>query len=281
MKSVKIQYVLIIIGVILIFGVGILIGINVANKKEVIRETNVTSDASIYEKNNKSEHNKEEKQENNVVESKDKEVTNNDLEKDAKKENITKTTTKVVVKESDTSNFDVKNEQSDLSAKDTTVINSLNNTLDAIEASEADTSFTTSAKATFINIVDFLFYDGTIKGITFNELTDTGKQKVLEIANKIDQTIENKAPGYKEKINDKVSSAYDSASNLIKKGAKSLNNFLESKLDETEYNSIIQAKDELFKYTKNAVSFLGDAGSSLFNSAKSKLSDWYQKYKNS
>ena len=167
-----------------------------------------------------------------------------------------------------------------LSNKDNTIINEMDNTLNSIDAESSSSNFSDKAKATFITIVDFLFYDGTIKGVTFNELTDAGKQKVLELANKIDVKLEEKAPGYKDKISSTTSNAYNKASEIIKSGASSLNNFAKEKLGDENYNSIIDAKDELVKYSKNALNLVGSAGSKLFSSTKDKLNDWYQNFKN-
>ena len=122
--------------------------------------------------------------------------------------------------------------------------------------------------------------DGSINGVTFDELTDNGKKKVLEIASNIDSTIENKFPGYKETISDKASSAFNKASEIIKKGANDLNDFAREKLGEDNYQSIIDAKDELVLYTKNAINFVGDISSSLWSSTKDKLNNWYQNFKN-
>ena len=168
-----------------------------------------------------------------------------------------------------------------LSSNDKVVVQTLNSSLSEINNSSSnDKSFSDSAKATFINIVDFIFYDGKINGVTFDELTDKGKQEVLKIAQKIDEAIEEKIPGYKETISEKASNAFNKASELIKKGANNFSNFLKEKLGEEDYNTIIKSKDELVYYTKNAVSFIGDVGSSLFNSAKDKLNSWYQDFKN-
>lgn len=173
------------------------------------------------------------------------------------------------------------NDELGLSNNDKAVIQTLNSSLNEINNSSSnDKSFSDSAKATFINIVDFIFYDGKINGVTFDELTDKGKQEVLKIAQKIDEAIEEKIPGYKETISEKASNAFNKASELIKKGANNFSNFLKEKLGEEDYNAIIKSKDELVYYTKNAVSFIGDVGSSLFNSAKDKLNSWYQDFKN-
>ena len=164
--------------------------------------------------------------------------------------------------------------------KDNIVIDELNNTLNNIEKSTQDENFKDKASSTFISIVDFLFYDGTIKGISFDELTEKGKEKVLEIASKIDVKLEEKCPGYKEKISNSTSKAYQKASEIIKKGAKNINDFAKSALGDENYQAIIDAKDELVKYSKESLNYVTGAGSKVFNNTKEKLNEWYQNFKN-
>ena len=241
----KTTFTLIILGIVIVFGVGIVIGTTLNNSQ---RMNNVD--------NNKSNN-------NSITIDKDIKDTTNNIENE-----------KEEIKE----NSEVKTIE--YSTKDNDVIASLNNTLNTVKESKVTEDFTKSAKKTFIDIVDFLFYGGTIKGVTFEELTDNGKSKVLEIASKIDEAIEKKVSNYKETISDGTKKAFKEASNLIKKGSSSLNNFLKEKLSEESYNAIINGKDDLVYYTKNAVSFIKDNGSKLFNTLKDKLSSWYERYKN-
>ena len=89
-----------------------------------------------------------------------------------------------------------------------------------------------------------------------------------------------KYPNYKEEISDVTSQAYNKASELIKKGANNIKDFSKEKLGEENYNAIIEAKDELVYYTKNAVDIVGNAISNIWNSGKSKLKSWYENLKN-
>ena len=77
--------------------------------------------------------------------------------------------------------------------------------------SEVDNSshITSSIKHGFIELVDFLLYDGTIRGKTFSSLSNSAKIKVLKIAFLIDTKIEEKFPDYKESIKSASSFAYD------------------------------------------------------------------------
>lgn len=185
-------------------------------------------------------------------------------------------------KETTTNNKDIpkKKESTSLSSKDNLVISELNSSLTSINKNANDKDFSKKAKATFISIVDFLFYDGTIKGVTFNELTEKGKTEVLKLANKIDTALEEKSPGYKETISATTSKAYKKASQIIKDSANDINNFAKESLGDENYNSIIEAKDELLLYSKNALNFITGNGSKILNDTKNKLNDWYQDFKN-
>lgn len=255
MNNKKYIIISVIVGIVFL-AMGVLIGLVYSNRDVIFKENNISNE-NIVPKNDLENENVNEIKE----ETKGKEI----YEEVPKKNNET-----------------IKNEitKPNLSNKDNTIINEMDNTLNSIDAESSSSNFSDKAKATFITIVDFLFYDGTIKGITFNELTDDGKQKVLEIANKIDVKLEEVSPGYKDKISSTTSNAYNKASEIIKSGASSLNNFAKEKLGDENYNSIIDAKDELVKYSKNALNLVGSAGSKLFSSTKDKLNDWYQNFKN-
>lgn len=237
---------------------------NVSNEENKVSEDNVVSDNNEEIKDNINNTTiKEEYVNNEVIDKKEEVIDKNSTNKNNANTNNTNNSNAITY-----------------SDKDTEVINSLNETLSKVKSNVSDSGFLDSAKGVFISVVDFLFYDGSISGVTFDELTDSGKRKVLEIASNIDSTIENKFPGYKETISDKASNAFNKASEIIKNGAKDLNDFAREKLGEDNYQSIIDAKDELVYYTKNAINFIGDVSSSLWNSAKDKLDNWYQNFKN-
>ena len=157
--------------------------------------------------------------------------------------------------------------------------NDIEKEVDTILNSENISNAKDKVKGTFITIVDFIFYGSEINGVTFDELTDSGKQKVLEIANQIDNKIENKFPSYKDTISDTTKKAFNKASVLIKKGASNLNEFSKEKLGDENYNAIIDAKDEMIDYTKEAIEIIGEVGSNVFNSGKEYIKNWYENLK--
>lgn len=149
-------------------------------------------------------------------------------------------------------------------------------------------------KGIFITMVDFIFYDGEINGITFQELGEDAQQQVLKITASIDSKIENKFPNYKETISSKTKKAFNAIGDMIHKGANNIKEFSKEKLGEENYNSLINAKDELVYYTKNAFHTLGNVASGIWNSTESlrdkasdalkngkdKVKDWYENLKN-
>ena len=282
MKYVKNTNIPLICGAVLLLCIGLVIGLNI-NKKKVYTKVDMVASNSDVNNNNEIEvigdtFEIEEEQVNNN--SSDNEVSNNK----SNVSNSDSTSSKDIESNSNTdvsSSNDDTSEVVEYSSNDVVVINSLESSLNSINNGDASNkSFGDSAKGVFVSIVDFLFYDGEINGVTFDELTDKGKEQVLKLANKVDGAIESKIPGYKETISDTASKAFNKASEVIKSGANNLNNFAREKLGEENYQSIIDAKDELVYYTKNAISFLGDVGGKAFNSIKDKVSSWYQNFKN-
>ena len=287
MKYVKNSNTPLICGAILLLTIGLVIGLNI-NKKEVYTIVDMVASNADASSGNEVDFQSEE-----VERKSDENKTDIKTDKSIKDTNTTKNITSdkkktndnIVTEDTQSTNSSSDNNSttniSTYSSNDNTVINSLESSLTKINnGSTSDKSFSDSAKGVFVSIVDFLFYDGEINGVTFDELTDSGKQKVLEIASKVDGAIESKIPGYKETISDTASNAFNKASEVIRSGANNLNNFAKEKLGEENYQSIIDAKDELVYYTKNAISFLGDVGGKVFNSVKDKLDSWYQDFKN-
>ena len=276
----KKENLIVILGGVIFLAIGLVITFNIIENREY-KSNDVSASISNSTSNNKvaNESNEENIVIEDNIEEEFKDTVKNDttIKKEEQVNNEVIENKKEEVIDNNTSNSD---NISTYSASDFKVINSLNDTLSTVRSSEVTSSFKDSAKATFISIVDFLFYDGSINGVTFDELSDNGKKKVLEIASSIDSAIENKFPGYKETISDKASNAFNKASEIIKEGANNLNDFAREKLGEDNYQSLIDAKDELIIYTKNAINFIGDVSSSLWNSTKDKLNNWYQNFKN-
>lgn len=218
-----------------------------------------------------------------VYSNKDVIFKNNTNTNNTQNSNDTPKSNEEILQKDDTTNKSQKttpNQNVTYSSKDNLVIDELNSTMNKISTQKSGTSFTESAKSTFITLVDFIFYDGTIKGVTFNELTDAGKQKVLELANKIDNTLEQKSPGYKDKISDTTGKIFNEASKIIKDNATNMDNFAKESLGEENYQALIESANALKEKGKDAINFIQDNGSDILNTTKDKLDEWYKNFKN-
>ena len=186
-------------------------------------------------------------------------------------------------KEEITETIEVINEEV-YSSNDKKVCEEIENIFkDLKESFNSDTSKEAlkKAKGVFITFVDFVFFDGEIKGVKFDELTSAGKEKALSLINKVDEYIEGYYPGYKEDISSSTKESFTMAASLIKKGANKISDFSKEKLGEENYNKIIDAKDDLVTYTKSAASIVKNVSVNLYDKAKNKLKDWYLNFKNS
>lgn len=128
-----------------------------------------------------------------------------------------------------------------------------------------------SAKEAFIKLVDFIFYDGEIKGRKFNELTSSAKAKVIYYTLLIDTSIDSKWPNYKENIQSKY---HDVKDKLI---AKYMD--LTTSLCESNNDACVQAKND-FKLLKESVKItwntLKTAFSYAYDKGKTSLVEWYE-----
>lgn len=130
-----------------------------------------------------------------------------------------------------------------------------------------------NAKEYFITIVDFIFYDGEIKGHTFNDLSTSAKLKIISIALKIDSKIEDHIPGYKETISSNSSKIY----NNVKERLVTLYLDISVEICKNYENDCNTAK-EIFKDIKDNCRIGWDFVKKLVSSGTSKLKEWYEVY---
>lgn len=144
--------------------------------------------------------------------------------------------------------------------------------IDQILASESVQTIKTESKQIFVSLVDFLFYDGEIKGVTYDELSDETKLKLLEITNNIDTKIETKVPGYKETIKESAGKSYKYISEKISDGKDYLEQKIIDEIGEEKYNNII---NDVKTGADNAVTY----GKEIYETSKQKLKKWYEGWK--
>lgn len=139
--------------------------------------------------------------------------------------------------------------------------------------SEVDnsSSITSSIKNGFIELVDFLFYDGTIRGKTFSSLSNSAKLKVLKLAFVIDSKIEEKFPDYKESIKNVSSFVYDKFREKV-----IVSYFdLAAKVCQENEESCAMAKEGISEFKKKG-SLTWQFVKNLTSSNVSKLKSWYE-----
>ena len=143
-----------------------------------------------------------------------------------------------------------------------------------IDTYNQDKSIGESLKSGFITVVDFLFYEGKIKGKTFNELSTTAKIKVLKLAFSIDEKIEKYFPGYKETISEKGNKAYTTVK------TKALELYLDTttKICKDNLDTCEAAKEGL-RDLKTSFSLTWDLIKDIAGTSISKLKDWYEIWK--
>lgn len=166
----------------------------------------------------------------------------------------------------------------------TNYISEINNEVEEITNQDSLTEEEQNVlKNTFITLTDFIFYNGTIKGKTFNELTTSAKESVINLYEKIDSKIESKIPNYKETIKETSKKTYK---NIKEKLTELKNDLLlkyKNEIGEENYQDQEELIDESISTMKESFSPVIDTivekSKEIYESAKDKTSSWYQEWK--
>lgn len=177
----------------------------------------------------------------------------------------------VIEEDKPSSSSDNKNEVIENTYKEEDVISYLTTLDNDLTNYNGDKKIGDSLKRGFVTVVDFIFYDGTIKGKTFKELSNSAKIKILEIALSIDQKIEKHFPNYKEEISTKSKDIY---SNLKTKVVE-LYLDITTKICEDNLDTCESAKEGL-EDLKTSFSITWDYIKKYSKEGKDKLKDWYE-----
>lgn len=126
-------------------------------------------------------------------------------------------------------------------------------------------------KTGFVNVVDFLFYGGSIKGKTFNELSTSAKLKVLKLALSIDKKVDSYFPDYKQTLSDKYQNVKSRVVEKYLDITTSVCNNNEATCEEAR-NGFSEMKQS-FSLTWSFIKDISGVG-------VSKLKSWYEVWKN-
>lgn len=136
------------------------------------------------------------------------------------------------------------------------------------------------ASSLFITTVDFIFYGGEIKGVTYDSLSNSAKLKILNIAKRIDTTIMTKWPTYKEDVKTTSGKVFSNVTSKIGEGISYVDGKLNEKLGEENYSDLkdntIKAVDEI----KDTAGTYYEKGKDAATNAKEKVKSWYENYRN-
>lgn len=276
--------------IIIILLTVILVLIKNKNTNKELKNNNKNSVLEIKEKNEESETNIVKEEKDNK---KDTVLTETKTKVESKKKTtLTEATSEVAAKKENTiSNNEesVINEQSsninenNMTDQKTKEINE-DNIIEEFLTMQQQINNTVYDKAsTFLSkvgdkvatMIGFIWYDEEIKGVTYKELSETAKNKILSIYYSVDAKIENKIPNYKDKIKYK----YKVISNFIKDKYDDLKYNVDSWLLDTlgkeKYNEYLEMTKELKEGANNSVQDIKDVGTFY----KEKIKEWYQKKK--
>ena len=170
-----------------------------------------------------------------------------------------------------------------------TYVSNVKKEVEAIQEKEIMLTFTIAVsfeikagnviKEKFIILTDFLFYNGEINGITFDELTTEAKIQIINMYEEIDLLIEIKIPGYKEKL--------DKTYQNIKEDLKVLKNKIKDKyideIGEENYKEqqqlLEESIDNLEESIKPTIDAITEQTIQAYEKTKQELDNWYQNWK--
>lgn len=147
-------------------------------------------------------------------------------------------------------------------SKDEQVIEYLNHINESID--ECVDTVSSKVKSGFITIVDFLFYDGEICHVTFDELEGSTKEKVLDMSNDVMIKLDTKFPNFRASVSEK----YKQASTFLIEKKDQLISIVKEKLGDEKSNKI----SEYYGNTKGRVS-------DTYDRAKEKVKNWYEEFR--
>ena len=155
-----------------------------------------------------------------------------------------------------------------------------------VEKEEVSKSEENVLRNTFITLTDFIFYDGEIKGKKFSDLTDSCKEKIIDIYTKIDNKIESKYPNYKENIKETSKKVYKSAVEKAKQVKQNIQDKYRNYVGDENYNDTVEEYErdkqnmkDVYNIYEPYIETAKEKTKSGAKKVKETLSNWYKNYK--
>lgn len=128
----------------------------------------------------------------------------------------------------------------------------------------------------FIILVDFLFYDTKINGVTFDELSDDTKEKIKEITSNLLAKICTKYPDFSNTVEEKykelkpkVSFKFDQMTDYLGEKYEASLKKIEEVIGTENYNNFKEGKDDM-----------KESFQETYESTKTYVKDWYEEFRN-
>lgn len=157
----------------------------------------------------------------------------------------------------DTSNNSLEKESFDYFSSDLTEVEGM------IEENQLDEA-KNKVKEVFITGVDFVFYDREISGVTFDELTEEGKEITMNNLDILGDMVDQFIPGWREEFSDK----YRIASDFVGDMYLSVIDHIRGYLGQENYEALGNIKNQI----------LGDV-SDCYDGAKEYVKSWYEEFR--
>ena len=126
-------------------------------------------------------------------------------------------------------------------------------------------------KMRFITIIDFLFYDGKIKGYKLTDITTKTKLEILKITLSIDSKVETYLPGYKEMLATTGSNVYAGIKNKI------IETYLRTTVKICNYDkNLCELATIDFQEMKEAFSISWNVIRNLITDGTENIKEWYE-----
>lgn len=155
-----------------------------------------------------------------------------------------------------------------------------------INSNSTDTITKDKLKNTYKRLTDFIFYDGTIKGKTFKELSAETKEKILNLYLTIDEKIEQVEPNYKENIASSAKNVYTSTKEKVIKLKEEIKSQYKEQVGQENYDQTIRQYEEgkknledTYEVYKPSVETVKDKAKETYEKNKDKISSWWNERK--
>lgn len=191
--------------------------------------------------------------------SNEKEAISNNSEGTVTEENIEEDVTQDSYGEvaSDTGNISSEEEKFDYFSSDVTEVETM------IEGNKLD-EVKNKAKEVFVTGVDFIFYDGEISGVTFDELTEEGKEITMNNLDALGDLVDQVIPGWREELSDKYRVASDFVGDIYLSTLDKIREYL----GDENYEALGNIKDRIFGDVYDA-----------YDGAKEHVKSWYEEFR--